>query len=1029
MHKCLSFNRYTINIKRCIQLSTLILVLILSSGQVFGSLPNRQRAIRGAVTDGNGEALAGVSVKLKNTSTATSTNSEGEYAINVPGQGGTLVVTYVGFVSQEIEIGNKHVIDIQLLYDKTSLNEVVVVGYGTQKKVSVVGAVSTVEVEDIKTPTRSLNNGLAGKVAGIVAVQRGGQPGQDDAQFWIRGISSIGNNQPLLLVDGVERSISNINPEDIESISVLKDATATAVYGVRGANGVVIITTKRGTENTKPAIDFRTETGMITQTMLPHLADGVTYALTANEARTTRGLSPIYTQEAIQKYGDQSDPYLYPNVDWVDKIFKKWSGNTRATLNVTGGAKNVKYFSSLAYYTEDGFTKTDPTVNYKANAGVNRYNFRNNLDIKLSKSTSLSVDLSSIWVNINSPSGESIDNIFGYAMTTPPIAIPATYPDGKMPGLISVVTKNPWERLTQTGFTNTWRNSIASNVSLRQDLSSLTEGLNFNAMVAYDAYNEHVIKRTRNVNTYEATTRDDEGNLLYNPVYALGSNYLGFSKSFSGDRKMYIQASLNYERDFQDHHIGGLLLFNQTEYTTGNATDYLSSIPSRSRGISGRITYDYKNKYLIEGNFGYNGSEQFTPEKRFGFFPSIAAGWILSNEDFLKSFSDKLSLLKIRASYGQAGSDNIQGRRFAYIGTILTGQNGVVFGQNMDKSYSGDDLGDYASNVTWETSTKANIGLDMNWFNQLTINADIFHERRTGIFLPRASVPDFVGIRNQPIENVGITENKGIDINLDYGANLGGGYLRVKGTFTYNKNKWIENDKPAPLYSYLEERGKSINQPYGYVALGLFQDDAEIAASPYQGSSVMPGDIKYKDLNNDGIINSDDKMAIGYTTLPEIVYGMGVTYSVKGFDVSMFFQGAAYQDFMLNGDGVLPFRGGMEYGNLLSNITDRWTPENPSQDVFYPRLSNAATTNYEASTWWQKSADYLRLKTAELGYTIPKSITGKYGINSVRIYLTGFNILTWSTFKLWDPEIGASGANGARYPNTSNYSIGLNVKF
>jgi len=972
--------------------------------------------------------LPGVSVILKSDpKKGVTTDTEGKYRIRVPANG-TLLFSSIGYKPQEVDIRGEGTINIVMESSSSSLGEVAVVAYGVQKKASVVGAISTIETKELKTPVRSLNNVLAGKISGIIAVQRTGEPGYDDASFWIRGISTFGaGKDPLVLVDGIERPLNNIEPEEIASFSILKDASATAVYGVRGANGVVLVTTKRGS-NQKPVVNFKYEKGLVSAVKLPKFLDGPTYLELFNEANlaTNPNFQTPYPKEVIQKYRDGSDPYLYPNVTWLNYLMKDWSNNQRANLNISGGGEAAKYFVSASYYDEAGIWKKDELQQYNTNINLKRYNFRANVDINLNKYTAVDLNMAGILVTSNYP-GNSSSRIFGWALATTPVVFPVKYPDGRIAGAIDR-GYNPYDLLTQSGFTTEWRNTIQSSFGVRHDLSYWVKGLKVQGKFSFDAYNYHNIQRQKTADLWLATGRDANGELQLRQT-RFGQQYLGFNKQSSGNRRIYMESSIVYDRTIGDHTLGGLLLYNQQDYVDANAGNSIDALPFRNQGFAGRGTYAYKNRYFLEFNFGYNGSENFEKKHRFGFFPSYAAGWLLSEEPFFKNNINAVELLKIRGSYGFVGNDQIGGRRFAYLTTVGNGNGGYTFGFNADNSYSGRGEDQWGADLSWERSRKTDLGLEIRFLKRFYIQADLFKELRSGIFLQRNSLPAIIGLNSTPWGNIGEMENKGFDGSLEYSEKIGAFNFSLRGNFTYASNKILENDEPDYKFSYQNRKGKRLGQQFGLVALGLFKDDAEINHSPQQklGGVVRPGDIKYEDVNKDGVIDAYDEVAIGYSDIPEIVYGFGTSLNFKGVDLSLFFQGIGKASLMMSGGGTFPFNEGVS-GNLYTQALDRWTPENPNPTAFYPRLSYGPNTNnYRNSTWWQKKGSFLRLKTIELGYTLPKALTSRIRLSTVRLYTSAFNVLTWSKFDLWDPELG--GGQGAVYPPQKTFNFGVNVNF
>jgi len=1000
--------------------------------------------VTGLVTDDKGVALPGVTVTIKGTYSATSTDVNGKYTISVPTSGSILIFTFVGFENTEIPVGAQTTINVKMKEAGNILNEVAVVGYGVQRKVSLIGAQSTVNIEELKLPTSNITASLAGRISGVVGVQRSGEPGKDVADIWIRGIATFGggSSSPLVLVDGVERSISAIDPTDIASFTILKDASSTAVYGVRGANGVVLVQTRRGkVGKTQIYLDYNE--GVTTFTRRPKLADGVTFMNLANEALTTRGQQPKYTQDYINNTAKQTDPLLYPNVDWLDATFNKFGHNRRANFNASGGVDNAQYYVSVGYYNEAGFLKTDDLAQYNSDVTYTRYNFTSNLNLKLTGTTKLDLGVQGYTANSNGPSIATQD-LFVNALSVPPVEYPIAYPGGFIPGKsANGGFRNPYADLTRRGYNTYFENSVNSNLRLTQDLKFITPGLNVAVMFAFDNYNTHNINRSKREDTYFPDSKNPynaDGTLNLVRTYTGGGNYLSYGRNNDGKRQTYTEAAFNYDRSFGKHRVSGLLLGNARDRVLAFAGDFQGSIPFRYLGLAGRGTYSYDDRYFFETNFGYNGSENFDPNRRFGFFPSFGAGWIVSNEKFFDPLKNAVTFLKLRYSDGFVGSDDLgENKRFGYltiVSEIGSNDGGYTFGKNFE-SINGINVTKYGVAVSWAKSHKQDLGFEIKSLNNnLSLVVDLFKEHRTGIFLDRQSVPGFVGLVSQPQGNLGVADNKGIDATLDYNAQFGKVSVGLRGTFTYNKAIIVEDDRPTQLYPWLEHRGNPILARYGYQAEGLFVDQAEIdkSAVPGDKTKIKPGDIKYKDINNDGLINAYDQTKIGNGDVPSTVYGFGVNVGYKGFYAGAFFQGIAHADIMLGGAGAIPFNGDGG-SNIYSNATNRWTPENPSQNVFYPRLAYGDSENFnnsQASSWWVKDVGFVRLKTAEFGYNLPTDLFSKFKIKNARIYFIGYNLVTFSSFKLWDPELNTDQngrATGAKYPNVKTLSLGLNLKF
>jgi len=1007
----------------------------------------------GRVTDSTGAPLPGVSIVIENTTVGVITDSDGYFSLNYSGDAEILVFSFVGMKKQRIAVGDKTHFQVVMEDESIGVDEVVVVGYGEQKKETVTGSVTSVRMSTLKgNSVPTLTNALAGKVAGIISMQSSGEPGYDNATFTIRGIGTFtGNTDPLIIIDGVQRNdvgstyagaFNNIDTEDIQSISLLKDASATAVYGAKGANGVLIITTKRGAKG-KPQISVKAETGLSGLTRLPEMIDGVTYMKLYNEARVNMGELPVYSEEKIQKTASGLDPYLHPNVNWMKLIYKDWARMYNANVNVTGGAEAVRYYVSMSFYNQDGSYKVSDIDGYDPNLNFKRYDFRTNVDVDLSKSTELSVNLAAMLVNSRYP-GVSSSLIWYSAYATNPISFPARYPDGKWAGPLNNGGTNPLNEVQNSGYTTEFKPIVQSILTLKQKLDFVIPGLIATGRFSFDSYGQNDNYRTGKNDLWYAGSRDENGNLIYTQA-RYGSESLGYSQSSSAERTMYLEANLNYNRTFGDHSLGGLLLYNMRNRIQSTASSVIFSIPYRNQGLAGRIMYGFKEKYLLEVNAGYTGSENFAKGNRFGFFPSVSAGWVISNESFFRPLSDKINLFKLRGSYGLVGNDQIgqANNRFPYL-TQIAGGNGASFGYN-GTYYGGiaeSSLG--AENLTWETSTKTNIGLELGLFKKLSLIVEAYRDQRKDILIQRQSISPIAGYSDLIINaNLGEMNNKGLDGSIEYNDNLGKDItLRVFGNFTYSKNKIVFQDEPERSLAYQQGTGHSFGEFTGYISEGLFIDQADVDESPNQTFGVTkPGDIKYRDLNKDETIDASDWTYLGKSPFPTLSYGGGFSVGYKKFDLSLFIQGVSDVGIMANGSeikldgqgspgvGVVPFAGMGQYpGNVLSNVTSRWTEENPVQNVDYPRLSVATLSdnNYQSGTWWLKDGSFWRLKQASFGYTVFSNSNHGKALSTLYFYLSGQNLLTFSKFKLWDPELGSGGTG---YPPVRTITLGVRAQF
>lgn len=1041
----------------------------ISDRQIFisgkASAPNEQqqnkRKITGRVTDVKGEPLIGVNVTVDGDANGSITNMDGLYEIFVTKKSVVLKFTYIGFKTSEIRTNaSTNIYDVALEEQVNELEETVIVGYGTQRKISNIGAQSSMKMEDIKTPSASLTTTLAGRLAGVVAVQRTGEPGKDAADIWIRGISTPNTSSPLVLVDGVERSFNDIDPEDIESLTTLKDASATAVYGVRGANGVILIKTKPGKVG-KPTVSADYYESFTRFTKMVDLGDGITYMNAANEAMRNDGIATKYTEDQIRNTIAGKDPYLYPNVDWLKEIFNDWGHNRRVNVNVRGGSEKVAYYASVSYFNETGMTVTDKNINtYDSKMKYSRYNFTTNLNIDVTPTTKVEIGAQGYLGEGNYPAISSAD-LYNAAMSISPVEYPKMFfvnGEAYVPGTSTNNNfNNPYSQATRRGYDNLTKNQIYSNLRITQDLDMLTKGLKLTAMYAFDVYNEIHVHQDRAESTYNfldtSVPYDMDGQPILQRIYE-GSNVLSYKQETSGNKKTYLEASLNYDRTFNDdHRVSALFLFNQQSkllYPKGTLED---AIPYRMMGIAGRATYSWKDRYFAEFNIGYNGAENFSPKHRFGTFPAFGVGWVISNEKFWQPLSKAVSFLKIRYTDGKVGNSEVSDRRFMYLDQMKeNGDYGYKFGPNGTK-WSGYETVNMAVDLIWEESRKQDLGIDIKLFNDdLSIVFDLFKERRENILLKREhSIPSFLGYNTSaPYGNIGIIENKGFDGTIEYNKRINKDWvLALRGNITFNKDKWIQGELPEQKYEWMNQYGRNINGVKGYVAEGLFTQaeiddmarweslsDANKAITPKpfasQFGTVKAGDIKYKDLNNDGQIDAYDQTYISRGDVPTTVYGFGFTVGWKDLSVGMMFQGVAGAERVLNGSSINPFNGGGGSGNLYSNIGDRWTEENPDQNAFYPRLSYGSETtsninNFQKSTWWVRNMNFLRLKTLQVSYNLPKPWVNKVHLKNAAVYVMGTNLFTLSRFKLWDPELNTD--NGASYPNTTSYSVGINFTF
>lgn len=1001
---------------------------------------NKTIKVSGTVTDEQNQPLIGVNVTIQGvTGFGTTTDVDGKYTIEMEPYN-RLVFSYIGFVEQEILIKEQTKQNVVLKEDDaTSLDEVIITGTGVQKKLTVTGAVTQISMDDIaSTSTSNLTNMLAGNVPGVMAMQSSGQPGQNTSEFWVRGISTFGaGSSALVLVDGFPRDLNEISIEDIESFTVLKDASTTAIYGSKGANGVILITTKKGKAG-KVNVDAKFEAAYNTRTMTPEFADGYSYASMMNEALITRNKEPEYSPEELEILKLGLDPDLYPNVDWQDLLLRNGAMTYRGSLNLSGGGNTARYFISGSYLNEQGMYKVDENIkkDYDTNANSQLYNYRMNVDVDITKTTLVKVGVSGSLRKMNEP-GRAV-NVWEALMRQNPIEIPAMYSDGRFPTRGVDADTNPWVLTTQTGYNETWNNKIQTNITLEQKLDFITKGLSFVGRFGYDTNNGSNIRRMKMPELYKANKqRNEAGELVFNRIAA--EQKMSQESGSSGSRYEYLEAELHYNRGFKDHNIGATLKYNQNSSisTVGIGGDIINGIARRNQGLAGRISYNWKNRYFADFNFGYNGSENFAKGHQFGFFPAMSAAWNVAEEGFIRNNAKWINMFKIRYSYGKVGNDNL-GARFPYLYTIAGVDRGYQWADlGYNKSYTGLAYTSLANNnVTWEIATKHDLGIDLALFkDKFGLTVDYFNEYREGIYMTRNYVSYMVGLNGlAPTANVGKVSSEGFDGNFHFNQKLGEWDLTLRGNITYSKNTILDRDEENAYYKYQLQKGYRVNQARGLIAAGMFSDYEEIRNYPTQQfGEVMPGDLKYKDVNGDGIVDGGDVVAIGATERPNLIYGVGLSARWKSFDFNIHFQGAGKSSYCIQGPSVYAFSQ-KEIGNILPDLVDgRWidstisgTEATMNPNASYPRLSYGGNSNnYRASTFWLRNGSYLRLKTLEIGYNLPQKWVNKIYSKNIRLFFIGTNLLTFSEFKLWDPEMGSS--TGAHYPLAKTFSFGFNI--
>jgi TonB-linked SusC/RagA family outer membrane protein len=1034
------------------------LISLFTAAPVLAQTGGEKADVTGTVKDENGEPLIGVSIAVKDRSgLGANTNVKGEYRISVELYS-TLVFSYLGFETQEAVVKGSGAIDIVMKEREVSaLDEVVITAAGAQRKETLTGAITNIDLKTIRATSSNLTNTLVGNVAGIIAMQTSGEPGANASEFWIRGISTFGaGSGALVLVDGFERPFNEVNIEDIETISVLKDASATAIYGSRGANGVLLLTTKRGGSG-KINISAKAEYSYNTRTRTPEFVDGYTYASLANEARLSRNMEPLYTPIELEIIKDNLDPDVYPNVNWQDVLLRDGANTYRASVNLNGGSSTVRYFVSGSFLDEGGMYKSDDALKkYETNASLKRWNYRANVDIDITPTTVIRTGIGGFFETKNQAglNGDIWGSIGGFT----PLSTPIMYANGYAPAMGTGQYTNPWVLSTQTGYKEFWRSKIETNISIDQDFKFITEGLRFTGRFAFDSDSKNDIWHQMWPEQWRAARRrNPDGTISFRQV-STEQLMAQFSNSW-GERIFNLEAEMHYNRKFLDaHNVSALVKYSQREQseTSNVGEDIKRGIPRRNQSLSGRAMYDLLGRYLIEFNGGYTGSEVFKSGYQFGFFPAISGGWNISEEPWLKPHTPWLDLLKVRYSYGKVGNEKIADDRFPYIERIEQADGSYDFGDvnqsNVFNLYRYAEVA--AQALTWEVATKHNLGFDIHLFNnKFSGTIDIFNDVRSDIYMRRGYLSGMVGITNSPWANVGKMQNRGFDGQFNVMHKVGDLDFTLRGNITYTHNKVLEYDEEANALPYKLTEGYRWEQAKGLVALGLFKDFDDIRNSPKQTyGEYLPGDIKYKDVNGDGIINDDDIVAIGATRVPSLVYGAGLSLLWRGVDFNIHFQGAGKSAYFLTGYGVQPFRDG-DWGNILSVVGDpnnRWiarevsgTPDTERADAQFPRLSYTETkwagdmsgfdryvgsgtsNNYRNSTFWLRDGAYLRLKTLEVGYTVPKSLTSAAHLNTVRIFFIGTNLFVWDSLKLWDPEL-ASG-DGMKYPLAKTFTFGLTL--
>ncbi len=1036
------------------------IILLISFLLVLGfpfTLFAQERDIEGRVRDLQG-VLSGAIIKEKGlTSNGTVTDRNGKFKLTLKGTSNMIIVSLIGYTTNELDVKGLNTIDVNMQVSSQDLEEVIVRGFGTVKKITNTGAISTISGQEIRNvPTANVQNALMGRLPGVVSQQRSGQPGRDAADFNIRGVSSLNaeGNRPLIIVDDIEYSydqLQQININEIESISILKDASTTAIYGIKGANGVLVVTTRRGQLGT-PRVNVRVESGLQAPVRTPKFLNSYDAATLINEAYINDGITPIFTQKDLDLFKSGEDPYGHPDINWYEAVFDKTSMQVNSNVDLSGANDILSYFVSAGVFTQDGLVKDfdDPRNEVNTNYFFRRYNFRSNLDLQATKTLKLRFDLSARFGDINQPRLQNaVAEVYDFRKITP-FSAPYLNPDGSYAYANSVLNPDQLPtinaRLPNGGYSRDKRSDYNALLGADQELGFITEGLRFTARIAYGGIEDYSRGLGRG---------SEPPSFLYNPQtdtytirpgstsYSLGTYYVtGNTNEYS--RNLNLQGFLTYDRTFNDkHHFSSLLLFNQQSFLSK------SDAPANFRGSSLRVGYDYKAKYLIDFNGAYNGSDRFAKDKRYGFFPAVSAGWVISQEGFFANRFKNIDLLKIRGSIGILGSDVTFGNRYLYDQVYSPGP-GYSFGESEGGAGSiiEGSLGN--PNVTWEKSRKSNIGLELNALNsRFTMVVDYFYDIRYDQLINRESIPSIIGIGYSPT-NVAKTSNQGIDGNIGYRGKLGGVDVSSNLVFQFIKNKILFQDEATPAFPYLAKTGTQLGQQFGYTSLGFYtqndidqlyaggsvvKDDNGIpviaipryADTPAENERVKPGDMKLKDMNGDGYIDNQDMSAVGKPNLPSTVLGLTIGANWKGLSLNVLFQGSFDYSFSVLGTGIEPFQ-----SQFQPVHQERWTPEN-SENALFPRLTQKTTTTNSPrafmSDFWLVDMSYIRLKTVDIGYQLPTRML-PFSLDNVRFYFSGYNLFTWSDFSKYqqDPEASSGSAAGA-YLNQRVFNLGLQVGF
>jgi TonB-linked SusC/RagA family outer membrane protein len=997
----------------------------------------QKRIIQGTVTDSLG-VLPGVSVKVKGKSgIGGTTDSSGKYVIDIPGDDDVLVFSMIGYITQEIPAKGLATINVMLKSSSQGLEQVVVVGYGTQKKTTVTGAIASISTKEIKqSPAANLAVTLAGRLPGLTAIQRSGEPGRDVTQLFIRGQGTVNSQSPIILVDGVERELTYVDPNEVESVTILKDASSTAIFGVRGANGVILITTRRGT-SLIPEINFSAESGIQDFQRFPTLINSYDYATTRNLAQMNDGQGPAYSDEALEHFRTGDDPLNYANTDWKKHILKDYSTQQRYNLNVSGAGEAVKYFVNAGFLKQDGMFKTEENLSYDPSFKLNRYNFRSNIDIKINKSLKAIMNLGGYLEKQNMPAGIYTD-LSSISSVSPALHILAQLITDQLPTIPGPLTPDgeistweggfypPYGQLNRSGYIQQTRNNIMATFGMEQQLDFVVKGLSAKLLMSFDAKTTNNLLASRQyLKLVQVVEPDGEGgsNIFYKNMGDSKNTPLTLSGSRIFSTLSNVQGYLNYRGNFNKHAVSGLLLYQQQQ----NIID--SELPYNLRGLAGRFTYGYDNRYFLELNAGYNGSEQFAKGRRFGFFPAVSGAWVISNEPFFNK-NDVMNTLKLRGSYGKVGNDRIGSRRFLYLDDVQV--NGGGYSPSLG-------LGQYVmtrllknNELQWEVSKKVNLGLEATFFKSIDLVLDVFSERRDNILRTRGTVPVVNGlpIGVLPPVNIGVIENKGFEVELNYKKSFNRDFnLFTKVNLNYATNRQIEADEPIlnDTYAYrYRQTDYRIGQNFGYIVDRYFENIEDINNSPVQnvgGHASRPGDFKYIDVNKDGVVDEKDISPYGFSNIPEYQFGLAFNLNYKNWDLSVLLQGVTNVSNYYNSWGTFAV------AYYRERHTHSWTEERVmnGEEILYPRLTTETNPNEIPNSFFILDASYIRVKNLEIGYVLPSAISKKIGSSRIRLYGNGLNLFTWDKLptKDFDPELSSN----LTYPIVRVFNFGVNFSF